>query len=185
MHQSTEEIWQQMSAQLKTFIRTKVSNPATAEDILQNVFLKIHSSIDKLKDKNKIRSWVYTITRNAIIDFYRQKDINTEDLAIPELESPSPCASPTDEVAAGIKGMIESLPEKYAQALLLVEFGGLSQIELAERIGISISGAKSRVQKARTLLKQQLMQCCHFEFDRFGTIIDHRPNNCTCCHANN
>ena len=182
MQSDTTQIWQTMSLQLRSFIGKKVPNPAITEDILQDVFLKIHTNIDKLRDQNKIKSWVYTITRNAIIDFYRQKEINTEGLDIPATESPATTESVTDEIATGLKDMIKSLPNKYSQALMLVEFDGLSQVELAEKIGISISGAKSRVQRARQLLKECLMQCCHFEFDRFGTIVSHCPKNCICCH---
>ncbi len=185
MSENTEHVWQTMSHQLKAFIAKKVSNVAIAEDILQDVFIKIHSNIDRLKDKNKIRSWVYTITRNAIIDYYRQRKMNTEGQDFSESTSPVSANSATDEITTGLREMITGLPEKYSQALILVEFDGLSQIELAKKTGLSVSGAKSRVQRARALLKQRLLQCCHFEFDRFGTIIDHRPKNCACCHPEN
>ena len=76
--------------------------------------------------------------------------------------------------------MVESLPADYREALILTEYEGLTQRALAERLGLSFSGAKSRVQRAREKLKAMLLDCCHFEFDRFGKIIDYQPN-CACC----
>jgi RNA polymerase sigma-70 factor (ECF subfamily) len=84
------------------------------------------------------------------------------------------------ELAPSVAAMVNALPEPYREALYLTEYQGLSQRELAARLGISLSGAKSRVQRAREKLKQLLLDCCHFEFDRLGRIIDYQPR-CTCC----
>ena len=73
------------------------------------------------------------------------------------------------------------LPGPYRQALILTEYQGLTQKQLAERMGLSLSGAKSRVQRARKMLKELLLECCHFEFDRYGTVFDYRPRNCKRC----
>ena len=70
-----------------------------------------------------------------------------------------------------IKAIIETLPQPYAQALILTEFEGLTQKELARRLDISLSGAKSRVQRARKMLKIKLTECCRIEFDSRGTIV--------------
>jgi RNA polymerase sigma-70 factor (ECF subfamily) len=78
--------------------------------------------------------------------------------------------------------MVDELPETYREALRLTEYEGLSQKELSERVGISFSGAKSRVQRARAKIKQQLLDCCHFELDHAGRIIDYQPH-CACCAA--
>jgi RNA polymerase sigma-70 factor (ECF subfamily) len=77
---------------------------------------------------------------------------------------------------------LEDLPPEYCEALCLTELGNLSQKEYAEKIGISYSGAKSRVQRARKMLKDLLMKCCHYEFDKYGTVIGIYPVNCCCCH---
>jgi RNA polymerase sigma-70 factor (ECF subfamily) len=80
--------------------------------------------------------------------------------------------------------MIYSLPERYREALILTEFDGLTQKELAERVGISLSGAKSRVQRGREMLKGMLHECCRFEFDRRGRVIECEPraeDNCSEC----
>jgi RNA polymerase sigma-70 factor, ECF subfamily len=89
-------------------------------------------------------------------------------------------ASPSAEIAAGLKNFIACLPEKYRQALLLTEFEGFSQLRLAESLGISLSGAKSQVQRGRAQLRQALLECCHFEFDRRGNLQDYIPRQ-ECC----
>jgi RNA polymerase sigma-70 factor, ECF subfamily len=76
--------------------------------------------------------------------------------------------------------MVNELPEPYRQALLLTEYQGLNQKQMAERLGISVSGAKSRVQRAREKLRDMLLNCCHFEFDRRGRIVDYYEH-CCCC----
>jgi len=201
MISKTEKIWENFCCRIKSFIRKRVSNASAAEDIFQDVFLKIHSRIDTLKDDTKIRSWVYQIAQNTIIDYYRKHKadpVDIESLLINELEEfemsrNKPAAdgiliseeveiSEEEKIASGIKEIAESLPEKYAQAILLVEFEGLPQTELAKKLGISVSGAKSRVQRGRQMIKDALMRCCHFEFDKYGTIIDSRPVTCCCCN---
>lgn len=192
MEYSTEQIWEEFSSALRSFISRRVSNSSHIEDILQDVFIKIHSNIDSLKEDTKIRSWVYQITRNTIVDYYRKQKIKFEDIDEILLEDEGAINNinnmielePTQKVAAGLKGMIDDLPEKYSQALYLVEFEGLTQVELAKKLGISVSGAKSRVQRGRQLLKDSLMKCCHFELDLYGAIINIHPICCCCCQMN-
>jgi RNA polymerase sigma factor, SigZ family len=189
MGYSTEKIWEEFSSALRSYISHRVSNSSQIEDILQEVFIKIHSNIDTLKDNAKIRGWVYQITRNTIIDYYRKQTIKLEDIDDFFLENEVAENNinnwielePAQKVAAGLKEMIADLPEKYSQALYLVEFEGITQVELAKKLGISVSGAKSRVQRGRQLLKDSLMKCCHFELDRYGTIINIHPI-CCCCN---
>lgn len=190
MNRSTESIWQACSSQLRAYIARRISNPSLADDILQDVFIKIHENIDTLRDNTKIASWVYNITNNSIVDYYRKHklepiDIDTfaeKDLStLLDLES-SQASCYTEHIAAGLPAMIDALPEKYSQALTMVELEGISQVELAQKLNLSLSGAKSRVQRGRQLLKDTLMQCCHYEFDRYGTIISAHPIKCCCCH---
>ena len=79
--------------------------------------------------------------------------------------------------------MARALPPMYAQAIALVDFEGLSFDEAARRMSVSVSGAKSRVQRARKMIRDSLLRCCHFVFDRYGTIIDYYPACCCCSSA--
>jgi RNA polymerase sigma-70 factor (ECF subfamily) len=180
-HPSTEELLKSFGRRLKQFIQSRVSDSAAAEDILQDAFLKIHSRIETLQDETKLESWVYQITRNAITDYYRtRRPAERCSAAIEPYEMP-PEESAVEKLSPGIREMIDSLPSHYREALLLTQYQGLSQKELARRLGISVSGAKSRVQRARAMLRDLLMECCHFEFHRYGTVIDYHPIACCCC----
>ena len=182
MSMTTEQIWEAFHVPLQQFIRRRIADETTAEDVLQEVFLKIHQHIETLGDVKKLESWVYQITRHAIIDSYRSKR------PMAPLESPEvvvlPEALPDDDIVSelfpSVRAMVSNLPEQDRQALVLTEYQGLTQKELGERLGLSFSGAKSRVQRAREKLKQQLLDCCHFELDRRGHVVDYQPR-CQCC----
>jgi RNA polymerase sigma-70 factor (ECF subfamily) len=73
----TENIWHEYNEKLSAFLRTRVDNDAV-EDILQDVFVKIHTRIDTLKEDAKLESWLFQITRNAVIDYYRSRKPTVE-----------------------------------------------------------------------------------------------------------
>ena len=179
---STDQIWQEFSNRLRLFILRRVRSEHDAEDILQDVFWKIHSNIDTLRQGDKLEPWIYQITRNTITDYYRHQRKAPSDISeMPEQETEPVAAEDTPkEVVACLKPMIDDLPEKYRQAILLTEYEGLTQKEMSQRLELSLSGAKSRVQRARDILKGTLLACCHFEFDRLGRILDYQLKEQTC-----
>lgn len=135
---NTNKIWEEFREPLKRFIARRVKDEHDAEDILQNIFLKIHNSIDHLKDESKLHAWVYQITRNAIIDYYHHRKVMVPLSDMPEdLETDVPAAdidNTVNEIASCLKPMIHRLPEKYRQAIILTEFEGLTQKELGGEI---------------------------------------------------
>jgi RNA polymerase sigma-70 factor (ECF subfamily) len=180
MTATLEHIWHEFAEKLDRFIRARVADWAAAEDIRQDVFVKIQSRLDQLKDPAKLESWIYLIARNAIVDHYRtrRKTVEVPDTLMAE---ESPISGETEELKAAFRRMIYSLPEPYREALVLTEFEGLTQQQLADRLGLSLSGAKSRVQRGREQLKQMLHECCTFEFDRRGKVIDCAPRTTAQC----
>jgi RNA polymerase sigma-70 factor (ECF subfamily) len=180
MLMASEQLWETFNRPLQQFIRRRVRDQHSAEDILQDVFLKIHLHIDTLHSQERIASWIYQITRNAIADYYRSQR--------PALDLSETLVAPDDladdnlvhELLPCVAAMVDGLPLAYREALRLTEYQGLSQKALSEHLGISFSGAKSRVQRARAKLKQQLLDCCHFQFDYAGQIIDYQPRCASC-----
>lgn len=165
------KIWSQCSPDLNRFISIRISDKSAAEDVLQDVFVKVHSQIDTLKNTRKLQGWIYRITRNTIIDYYRSKKPTvelSEDLEIPDSAAESGII---DELIPCVQRMVGRLPEKYRHAVILTEYQGLTQKEMGEKLGLSLSGAKSRAQRAREKLKDLLTDCCRFELDCRGTII--------------
>ncbi|MEG8947630.1 RNA polymerase sigma factor SigZ [Rosettibacter firmus] len=185
---STEELYKRFSKKLRLFISKRVGNGFDIDDILHEVFIKIHNNIGTLRDSERLESWVYQIARNTIIDVYRSKKVEAislkeddnkvnEDSILKYIEE-----NPHTKIAKGLKEFIEQLPDIYKQAIILKEYKGLTQKQIAEKLGISLANAKSRVQRGRKILKELLMQCCHFNFDKYGTIIDYHEIKCCCCH---
>ena len=152
---TTETVWEEFNTGLKLFILKHIQDEASAEDILQDVFLKIHTHISTLREADKLEGWIYQITRNAITDYYRANKSTSELQEVPYVPE-----DPFDDVVSDlipyVKKLVDNLPYDYRQALILTEYEGLTQRQLAERLGISISGAKSRVQRAREKVKQML-----------------------------
>lgn len=179
----TEQAWEAFHEPLHQFIRRRVGDEATAEDLLQEVFLKIHQYGGSLRDARRLESWIYQITRNIVIDHYRSRNPPMTSLDAQEVLD-LPEELPDDDIVSEllpcVRAMVLALPEQDRQALILTEYQGLTQKELGERLGLSFSGAKSRVQRAREKLKQELLACCHFELDSRGRILDYQPR-CDCC----
>jgi len=121
---NVEDIWKLFSTDLKRFVANRVSNPGDVDDIFQEVFIKIHSNIDSLKDEHKLSGWVYEITRNTIIDYYRKRHRPTEELYenIPDLGDVEHEENAVARISPGLRTMIDELPEKYRSALILTEF---------------------------------------------------------------
>ena len=183
MTDCTEHIWKEYHDSLHSFILGRVNEASVADDILQDVFMRILSRIDSLKDCDKLQSWIYQITRNAIIDYYRSRKKTSE--LPPTLTALDGEFSDTasEDIDACLMPMIRSLPDPYRQAVMLSEIEGRTQKEVAKKEGISLSGAKSRVQRGRAMLKEMMFGCCRFEFDKRGNVIDYErkgDSDCQC-----
>lgn len=176
------DLWTESKNRLRGFIARRIDNDSDAEDILQNVFLKIHQNIGKLKDPQKIYPWVFQTTRNAIADHYRS---NVVDLTEVDEHAEAFAFEPEDpileeEVLNCLEPMIGELPAKYREAVMLADIKGLTQKELSEKLDISLSGAKSRVQRGREKLKDVLLECCRLEFGRSGKVVEFQPQRKDC-----
>ena len=180
--QKFEDVWKDYHRKLTSFVNKRVSDPAIAEDLVQDILIKVNAKIETLESVNKLQGWIYQIARNTIIDYYRSnKNLESEligDLIAPETDQISQARQ---EVSICLTSLIRHLPDKYREAMTLSEIEGISQKEIAARQNISVSGAKSRVQRGRKLLKQMLLDCCVFELDQQQRMIDYHPKgDCSC-----
>lgn len=182
-----EYIWRTYHKQLLSFIRKRVTDNSLADDILQEVFIKIHTRIDSLQDKRKIKAWLFQLTRNTILDFYRKVNL-FDDVPFELMDWKDENDSfALQDIKTCIVPMIKSLPDDYRDALFMTELNGWSQKEMAKKMQISYSAAKSRVQRGRSLLKEALSKCCSFEHDSKGRLIDYEKKMPTCdnCKGSN
>lgn len=171
MTTTTESIWKTFNLELFNFINKRVKDKDISKDILQDVFIKIHLKLKTLSDKDKLTSWVYQITRNSILDYFKKQKLRVplSDNMIELTEEKVFNA----ELANCLKPMVEQLPDNYKDAIIQTELGSLSQKDYAEKLGISYSGAKSRIQRARQQLHTLFNECCSIESDKYGNIMEH------------
>lgn len=172
-----EALWRDYRTQLFGFVRRRVSDAAAAEDIVHDVLVRAYQKRDTLRSADRFEPWLFQIARNALIDHYRSQR--------PSEPLPDGLAEPDDtvdrramrELATCMQPIVDTLPDHYRDALMLSELQGLTQQETAERLGLTLSGAKSRVQRARRLLEAKLLECCRIELDSRGGIVDYEKAN--------
>jgi RNA polymerase sigma-70 factor, ECF subfamily len=173
--QHEEEVWSAYRRQLHRFVAKRVRDHSAAEDITHDVLLKAYSQQDTLKDPGKLRAWLYQMTRNAIVDYFRSnKPLGPLPAELPEEVKISGNTAPK-ELARCLAPLLKTLPPHYQKPLELVEINGLTQKEMADQLGLSLSGAKSRIQRARKRLAAALLDCCRVEVDRRGGVYDYKP----------
>jgi len=173
MQAQTEHIWTEFSTQLKHFILGRITDKSMADDILQDVFLKVHARIETFDGSDKIQNWLYRIAHNTIIDHYRTHKTSEDLPAVLAAPEPDDAEQARQEIGTCMAPMIDQLPDHYRQAVRLSELEGVPQKEVARQQGISLSGAKSRVQRGREMVKNLLTECCQFEFDHQRKMINY------------
>ena len=180
--EATEQIWRELSARLRQFVRSRIESTADVDDVLQTVFLRIHSKLDDLRKVDRLESWVFQITRNTVTDHFRKKRALHDD--VESLMEESDDATPdivNTELAGCLSTLIERLPEDQRRALSMYELDGVSQKDVATRESISVSGAKSRIQRGRKSLERMLKACCEFQLDRRGNVVEYEATDASCC----
>jgi RNA polymerase sigma-70 factor (ECF subfamily) len=190
----TQQLWSEFSDRLQAFIARRVDNAADAEDILQDVFLRIHRHAGTVQRRERLVSWLFQVTRNGIADYYRAPGRRRElasgaphDLeaawqhAWDGVDDPDVTSlAVRNELAACLGPMVAQLPPLYRDAVKLVDLDGLPQQEAAARSGVTVSGMKSRVQRGRQALQSLLHACCQFELDAGGRVTDYQPRGAGC-----
>ncbi|MCC6712912.1 MAG: sigma-70 family RNA polymerase sigma factor [Candidatus Dadabacteria bacterium] len=168
--EETAAIWSEFSGQVRRHLLGKVRNESDADDLMQEVFVKIHRHAGELRDKDKLAPWIRRIVANTVADYYRKSgapevELDEEKTALDE--------NGNDALACAVKCLgvfVSRLPDKYRDALLLADVEGERQKEAALRMGISYSGFKSRVQRGRAMIKDMFLGCCVDSLDADGNL---------------
>ena len=171
------DLWGELGASVRRFVGRRVNDPHAADDVTQDVLLKVQSQLGTLPPEDRLPAWVFATARNAVVDYYRAR-------AVRERVAPGGgvevAADVTDderqsavaELAPCVAKMVDRLPSPYRDAMRLADLDGLPQQQVAQRLGVSLSGAKSRVQRARRQLREMILDCCNIERDRHGNVLD-------------
>lgn len=166
---ATQDAWLAYRAALLRFVRRRVEDDAAAEDLVQDVLLRALTRRDSVR--GPLEPWLYRVARNAIVDHYRARRPHEP---IPDaLAGEAPGRDARGELAACLEPLVRGLPARYREAVALADLEGLTQRETASRLGLTLSGAKSRVQRGRARVRELLLRCCRIELDHRGVPVDY------------
>ena len=187
-----DELWRELHDRLHGFIRARISDPESADDVAQEVLLRLHRSMETLRAEDRLDAFAYRIARNAIIDHYRARATSRETPEAPnelverfdadgDSDQEPDEAGAREELARCLAPLIRRLPEPYREALRLTDLGKLTQVEAAQVVGLSVPGMKARVQRGRAQVHELLTSCCAVALDGRSQISEvQRTGPCAC-----
>lgn len=179
----TEVLWERFSSDLAAWFGRRGASPDAAEDLLQETFLRLHDRGETLADEHRVAGWVQRVARNVWIDHLRRAHGRATEDELPD-RGEEELDDVQGTVAGWLAGFVAEPPEPYREAVELAELQGLPQAQVAERTGLSLSGAKSRVQRGRAKLREALLRCCAFALDGRGGLVSwSRKRDCSCSEA--
>ena len=163
------EIWEEYKSSLLGYIKKRVADNDDANDILQDVLLKSYQFCSKGKTVLHLKSWLYKITQNAIIDYYKKATKNLPFDKDPQIEQNE--HSLIGEASEYIKALLKLLPDEYAIPLYMYDLEGIDQKTISENLNLSLPNTKSRIQRGRVKLKERFLECCSVVFDEQGEMV--------------
>jgi RNA polymerase sigma-70 factor (ECF subfamily) len=165
---TTQQVWTKYADDLRRFIFSKIKDDAITDDILQDSFIKIHTKLHTLKDLNKLKSWIFSIARNSVMDYFKASNKTFE---IANFESEIELEEDVHTEKDCLRGILQNLPKKYRDPLFLSDIKGLKQQEVAEQLKQSLPTTKSQIQRARKLIAQGFMDCCGYVLNDEGKLV--------------
>lgn len=177
---TTKQIWNQYEQDVRYFIFSKVKNIAVTDDLVQETFLKIHTKLNTIKNVSKIRSWVFSISRNIVIDYYRA---NNKVLELSNMESYDPFQDIGHSKEDCLPAHINNLNKIYREPLILSDIEGIKQKEIAQLLSLPLSTVKSRIQRGRKKISISYMDCCGYVLNAKGELVgeDMSKEDCNIC----
>ena len=175
-----DQIISKHKQELFGYVLKHVKDNQTAQDIHQEILIKIFKHYKSINKPSSLKAWVYKIARNHIMDHFRKKNYVTISLN-EQLAEKNEFTNDAGQILPCLRPFINQLKPNYRQALELIDLGGMSQKDFSVKMNMSYSGAKSTVQRARKQLKKSLNKCCQIEADKYGTILSVRPHLHNAC----
>jgi RNA polymerase sigma-70 factor (ECF subfamily) len=166
-----DEVWLEFQRKLFLFIRSRVETSEDAEDILNDVFARLIGKVNDGNVPDNISSWLYHVTKNRIVDYYRAK--KTFDKLPDDLAQKSADMSAVKQLAKCMLPMIQALPEMYQQPLILSEIEGKQYKEVAAELDLTVSAIKSRILRGREKLHKSLVSCCTIYRNNAENVVDY------------
>ena len=165
--------WAAHEPELRGWLRRRLGNPALADDLLQDLFLKALRQGERFCSVHNARAWLFEVARNTLADHLR---VARDTVELPD-DLPAPADEPAtvDTLTACLPRVLSELSDEDREAITLCDLQGMSQADFAAARGLNLSAAKSRIQRARLRLKQRMTQVCQVQLDATGHVADFVP----------
>jgi RNA polymerase sigma-70 factor (ECF subfamily) len=182
---NTKLVWETYADDVKRFIFSKTKNKDVTNDLVQEVFIKVHTKITTLQKVELLKSWLFTIAKNTVLDHYRssQKKVNTEQDNIEIVDEDTPILNEHSEEDC-LYGIVTKLPKKYRDPLFMSDIKGMKQAVIADVLKLPLPTVKSQIQRARKMIAQGYMNCCGFELNDKGFLVGEikSKDGCKVCY---
>lgn len=172
--------WKELERHLRPYLARRVASEADIDDLLQDIFVRLHQGVGALRDEERFGGWVYRVAHSAVVDRARQQARVLNVVAGKDVELSGVDESDDtlhSELGECVALFVSRLPSPYREAVTLTELEGLTQREAAEMLGVSLSGLKSRVQRGRDKIRHMFEECCQISVDCRGRVIECEPRN--------
>lgn len=172
----TKIIWKTYSEDLRRFILSKIKDEIITDDLLQEVFIKVHTKISSVQNLSKVKSWLFTVANNTVMDHFRATKNSKVKL---DADLPSNVEDYNDRTIDFYEhseqdclyGIIKSLDKKYRDPLFMADIQGYKQQQIAETLKLPLPTVKSQIQRARKKIAQGFMDCCGYQLNEEGKLV--------------
>ena len=184
VEETRDGAWAALVEEVRRYVRRRVDAPDVVDDLVQEVFVRVHDRAEQLRDGDKLAAWIGRIAAHVVVDHYRrsgrQVPLEEEPVQVPEADE----GLDMGPLLAWVATSVDSLEPAYRDVLRLTELQGMTQREAARRLGLSLTAVKSRVRRGRAKVEQAVHECCHVELDARGGVVDYAPRDpcqTACC----
>jgi RNA polymerase sigma-70 factor, ECF subfamily len=166
--------WVRHEAELRRFLRHRAGTDAEGDDLLQEVFLRALRQPNGLCGIDNPRAWLFHVARNLLIDRLR---LAKEQVPLPDdlAAEPEMAPAPVDSLTQCLPRVLAELSPQDREAITLCDIEGMTQRDYAQRLGLTLPAAKSRVQRARIRLRERMTEVCQVRFDEAGEVSGFVP----------
>ena len=186
-NQRLADLWSSHGTPIRAYILGLMRDPAEADDLTQETFLRAIRKLDTLNDETKLSAWLYRIATNICHDRYRQLARRRESVSLDAEPDESPSSRDglladdsgpaldqlleQGEMSDCVQNYINELPDSYRAVILLHDLEGLTNDEIARMLDCTLGTVKIRLHRARTKLKNALDKGCAFSTDQRGVFV--------------
>ncbi len=164
------DAWREHQRELLHFVANRIPDGQEAHDLVQEVFLRATRQENGLCGIGNRRAWLFQVARHLLIDRHRltRTEVELDETHLVATDEGAP--APVDALSQCLPRVLAELSAEDREALTLCDIGGMSQQDFANRIGLTLPAAKSRVQRARRRLREHLVSACQVRFNEAGQV---------------